>query len=74
MRKHNVAVPGRISGITALLNGIIKRQLQPACGSVLLTAILHLSRSKADLVAENALLRQQITTLQRRVQQLDTLA
>jgi hypothetical protein len=60
-------VPGRISWITALLNGTIKRQLQPACGSLLLTAILDLSRSKADLVAGNALLRQQLAVRRRQV-------
>jgi hypothetical protein len=54
----------------ALLNSIVRWLLQPAHTSVVLTAVVDLSRSKADLIAENALLRQQLAILQRQAKRL----
>ncbi len=40
-----------------LIHRIVRTLLRPASASILATAVLDLSRSKADLIAENALLR-----------------
>ncbi len=65
MRKRNTNTkaqgwPGRL---LALLDGLIGRLLKPARVSVALTAASDLSCSKADLIAVNALLRQQLAIL-----------
>src|SRR6266536_1832608 len=53
--------------VMALLNGLVRNLLQPAHGSVVLASVTDLSRSKAVLIAENALLRQQLAILQRQI-------
>jgi hypothetical protein len=44
---------------------MVRWLLRPAHTSVVLAAVVDLSRSKADLIAENALLRQQLAILKR---------
>jgi hypothetical protein len=53
--------------LLALRGGLVGCLLRPACASVVLAAVLNLSRSKADLVAENTLLSQQLAISQRQV-------
>ena len=52
--------------VTQRLNRIVKAWLRPAANSTLVGASLDLSRSKAELIAENALLRHQLVLLNRR--------
>ena len=54
-----------VAWVGELFNGIVKVLLRPASASVLVTAVLDMSRSKADLIAENALLRHQLALLKR---------
>jgi len=49
--------------VTQRLNRIVKAWLRPAANSTLVGASLDLSRSKAKLIAENALLRHQLVLL-----------
>ena len=65
MPKQNIAAHGLSGRIITLLNEIVRCLLQPASMSVVLAFVADLSRSKADLIAENALLRQQLTILKR---------
>ena len=65
MPKPNIAAHSLSGWIITLLNEIVRRLLQPASMSVVLASVADLSRSKADLIAENALLRQQLAILQR---------
>ena len=65
MPKRNIAAHGLSGRIITLLNEIVRRLLQPASRSVVLASVADLSRSKADLIAENALLRQQLAILKR---------
>jgi putative transposase len=65
MTKRYDATLGRSGWVIALLNGLIKRLLQPARGSVVLASVTDLSRSKANLITENALLRQQLAIFNR---------
>jgi hypothetical protein len=67
MPKSNASALGLLGWVSALLNGLVRCLLQPARPSIVFAAVLDLSRSKADLVAENALLRQQLAILQRQV-------
>ena len=67
MLKQNIAAHGLSGWIIALLNEIVRRLLQPASRSVMLALAADLSRSKADLIAENALLRQQLAILKRQI-------
>jgi hypothetical protein len=48
-----------IASVTGLVNRIVKGLLRPSSESILVGSVVDLSRSKADLIAENALLRQQ---------------
>ena len=48
-----------IAWVSELLNGIVKGLLRPSSTSILITSVVDLTRSKADLIAENALLRHQ---------------
>ena len=61
----NSVAHGLSGQVMAVLNGLVKCLLQPARSSILLTSVTDLSRSKADLIAENALLRQQLAILNR---------
>jgi hypothetical protein len=54
-----------IAWMSALLNRIVKGVLRPASSSIVVDAVVDLSRSKANLVAENALLRHQLAWLKR---------
>jgi hypothetical protein len=45
-----------IAWFSGLLNSIVKGLLRPAFTSILIGSVVDLSRSKADLIAENALL------------------
>ena len=54
-----------IAWVTGLLNRIVKRLLRPSSTSVLIASAVDLSRSKVDLIAENALLRHQLALLKR---------
>ena len=54
-----------VARIGDLVQGFIKALLRPASTSILATAVLDLSRSKADLIAKNALLRHQLILLNR---------
>ncbi len=54
-----------VAGIGDLVHRIVRALLRPASASILVTAVLDLSRSKADLIAENALLRHQLALLKR---------
>jgi transposase InsO family protein len=58
-----------IAWISGLLNVIVKGLLRPASTSVLIGSVADLSRSKADLIAENALLRHQLALLKRQSKQ-----
>ncbi len=49
--------------IDDLVHRIVRAVLRPALASTLATAVLDLSRSKADLIAENALLRHKLAVL-----------
>src|SRR5690348_5758951 len=59
MRNPTIEVHRLISRFLARLNSIVSCLLQPTHRSVVVAAVVDLSRSKADLIAENALLRQQ---------------
>jgi hypothetical protein len=48
-----------ITWASGLVNGIVKGLLRPLSASILIGAVVDVSHSKADLIAENALLRQQ---------------
>jgi len=63
MPKRNNPAPGLYCRIIALLHEIVMSVLQPAPNSVMLASVADLSRSKAELVAESALLRQQLAIL-----------
>ena len=65
MPTFNTAVRSLTRWIRARFDGLVRRLLQEAPESAVLAAVLDLSRSKADLVAENALLRQQLSVLHR---------
>ena len=65
MSKSNPVAHGRSDWILAILNGLLRHLLQPARSSVVLASVTDLSRSKADVIVENALLRQQLTILKR---------
>ena len=54
-----------IAWITQRVNLIVKAVCRPAKGQTLIGAVLDLSRSKTDLIAENALLRHQLVLLRR---------
>jgi len=54
-----------ITWIIGLLNRIVKRLLRPSSASILIDSVVDLSRSKVDLIAENALLRHQLMLLKR---------
>lgn len=54
-----------ITWVSELLNGIIKGLLRPSSTSILIASVVDLTRSKPDLIAENALLRHQLTLLKR---------
>ncbi len=54
-----------IDRLGSLVQGFVRSLLRPASASTLATAMLDLSRSKADLIAENALLRHQLILLKR---------
>jgi hypothetical protein len=54
-----------IAWISGLLNRIVKGLLRPASTSILIGSVVDLSRSKTDLIAENALLRHQLAVLKR---------
>jgi len=54
-----------IAWISGLLNRIVKGLLRPASTSILIGSVVDLSRSKTDLIAENALLRHQLALLKR---------
>ena len=68
MPKRNIAAHGLSGRIITLLNEIVRRLLQPASRSGVLASVADLSRSKADLFAENALLRQKLAILKRQTQ------
>ena len=63
MRNHIIAVHSLTSCFLALFNTIFRCFLKPARTSVVLAAVIDLSRSKADLITENALLCQQLLIL-----------
>jgi hypothetical protein len=65
MTKGIDAAHGLSGWVMALLYGLVNRLLQPARGSVVLASLTDQSRSKVDLIAENALLRQQLAILKR---------
>jgi hypothetical protein len=48
-----------------LLNWIVKALLRPAAPMTLIGSVTDLTRSKSDLIAENALLRHQLVLLKR---------
>ena len=50
---------------TYLFNRILKQLLRPAASTLLIEAVTDLTRSKPDLIAENALLRHQLALLKR---------
>ena len=54
-----------VGWLTQQLNRIVKAICQLACGPTLAGAMLDLSRSKTDVIAENALLRHQPVLLKR---------
>jgi hypothetical protein len=54
-----------IAWASGLLNGIVKGLLRPSSTSILIGSVVDLSRSKVDLIAENALLRHQLALLKR---------
>ncbi len=70
MRKRTTKAQGWPGRTVALLGRIVPRLFQPASASGALAAVLDLSRSKAELVTENALLRQQLAVLQRQAKHL----
>jgi hypothetical protein len=51
-----------------LFNRIVKGLLRPAAPTIVIGAVTDLARSKADLIAENALLRHQLALLKRQSQ------
>src|SRR6266542_2496352 len=65
MLKWNCGTQGLSAWVTALLTGLVRRLLQPAHESVVLASVTDLSRSQAELVAENVLLRQPLAILKR---------
>jgi hypothetical protein len=65
MTKGDDAAHGLSGWVMPLLNRLVRRLLQPARDSALLASVTDLSRSKVDLIAENALLRQQLAILKR---------
>jgi len=54
-----------IAWMSELLNRVVKGLLRPSPTSTLIGSVVDLSRSKADLIAENALLRHQLALLKR---------
>ena len=54
-----------IAWLSELLNKIVKGLLRPSSSSILIGSLVDLSRSKADLISENALLRHQLALLKR---------
>ena len=56
-----------IGWISQRLNRIVKVLLRPASTSILIGSVVDLSRSKADLIAENVLLRYQLALLKRQL-------
>ena len=54
-----------IAWVSELLNRIVKGLLRPASTSILIASVDDQTRSKADLIAENALLRHQLKLLKR---------
>ena len=63
MPNENVAVSLAhfvIAWVSTLLNRIVKGLLRPSSTSILIGSVVDLSRSKTDLIAENALLRHQL--------------
>jgi putative transposase len=65
MAKRNDVAHGLSGWIMAIPQCLLRRLLQPARSSVALASVTDLSRSKADLIAENTLLRQQLALLKR---------
>jgi hypothetical protein len=61
----NVMVRLILAWITPLFNRIVSQLLRPAAPTTLIGAFTELTRSKADLIAENALLRHQLALLKR---------
>jgi hypothetical protein len=59
-----------IAWVSGRLNRIVKGLLRPSFTSNLIESVIDLSRSKADLIAENALLRHQLTLLKRQSERL----
>ena len=59
----NTLVRWVIAWMGELINRIGKDLLRPASTSILMRSVVDLSRSRADLIAENALLRYQLTLL-----------
>ena len=54
-----------IAWLSELLNKLVKGLLRPSSSSILIGSLVDLSRSKADLISENALLRHQLALLKR---------
>ncbi len=54
-----------IAWVSELLDRTVKGLLRPSSTSTLIRSVVDLSRSEADLVAENALLRHQLALLKR---------
>jgi hypothetical protein len=59
-----------VAWISGLLNGTVKHLLRPSAPSILIGSVVDLSRSKTDLIAENALLRHQLALLNRQSKRL----
>lgn len=68
MTKRKHVAQGLSGWVMAILNGLVRHLLQPARESVVLASVTNLSRSKTELIAENALLRQQLAILKRQSQ------